>query len=64
MLENQLRSLNVQGDSWAVTNDKKFYQVYDILSSFSNKTNLPIKISSPNNIKISELQGDIFGKNC
>ena len=29
VLENELRSLNVQGDSWTVTNDKTFYQVYN-----------------------------------
>ena len=28
VLQNELRSLNVQGDSWTVTNDKKFHQVY------------------------------------
>ena len=28
VLENELRSLDVQGDSWTVTNDKKFHQVY------------------------------------
>ncbi|CAB4010924.1 Hypothetical predicted protein [Paramuricea clavata] len=27
VLQNELRSLNVQGDSWTVTNDKQFHQV-------------------------------------
>ena len=31
VLENELRSLNVQGYSWTVTNDKKFYQVYKVV---------------------------------
>ncbi|CAB4014001.1 Hypothetical predicted protein [Paramuricea clavata] len=27
VLQNELRSLNVQGDSWTITNDKQFHQV-------------------------------------
>ena len=29
VLENELKSLNVLGDSWTVTNDKKFYLVFN-----------------------------------
>ena len=34
VLQNELRALNVEGDSWTITNDKQFHQVYIVPHKF------------------------------